>query len=372
MARRCVALVLLAFALAVLPRTALADQPGPHTVPVGVLAFESEEAEEQADALTGAVRSRVRASEAWSLVETPQSLGMLTAALRCPARPPPECQERIGEQIKAERYIWGVVSRGAGGQVTAELHLYRKGKSDLVFKESYADNLKDPQDDMLRKIAQRALEHFGKSVIGVVVVRAGNLDGEVVVDGQKRVPLKGGAARIELAPGGHAVELAVPGVAPEKRNVLVTAGEETAVELTPPSAREPVAPHKPFPTRKVIGGVALAAGIGLAALSVERTLRWSALRDEGEALRGQVPLGAEPCTPNTLREFCDKHRSAQGTSAVAWTAGAVGVVAMGAGIYLLFSSSGTDEKTARTKPAKPRVTPSFARSGGGLFVSGEF
>src|SRR5690242_13691103 len=68
------------------PRRAGADQSTAHTVSVAVLGLDSDDAEEQADALTGALRSRIRASQGWSLVDTTQSLGMLTAALRCPGK----------------------------------------------------------------------------------------------------------------------------------------------------------------------------------------------------------------------------------------------------------------------------------------------
>ena len=66
-----------------LGRLARADQAGAHTFPVAVLSFESDDAEDQADALTGALRSKIRSSQGWSLNETTQSLGMLTAALKC-------------------------------------------------------------------------------------------------------------------------------------------------------------------------------------------------------------------------------------------------------------------------------------------------
>ena len=188
-----------------LPRSARADQPGAHTVPVAVLAFDSEDAEEQADALTGALRSRIRAAQGWSLIETTQSLGMMTAAFKCPAHPTPECQQKIAEQIKAERYIFGFVAKGPSGQVTAEIHLYQKGKADTVLKEVYADNLKDSNDDTLRKIAARIVERLGGTAVGVIVVRSSDQAGEVVVDGEKHVPLERGAARIELAAGGHSV-----------------------------------------------------------------------------------------------------------------------------------------------------------------------
>jgi hypothetical protein len=381
MARRLLAFVwLTAFALAfaLVPRTARADQGGARGLTVAVLAFDAEDAEEQADALTGALRSRIRVSKAWSLVETSQSLGMLTAALRCPSRPTPECQDRIADQIKVDRYVWGFLSKAPGRQVSAELHLYQRGKPDTVVKESYADNLKDANDDTLRGVAQRVLDRFGAKNVGVLVVHAKGEGSEVVVDGEVRVPLANGTARVELSPGGHSVELSSPGAAVEKKNVLVTAGTESSVEFGDGAAKtngQPAAPEaeKPFPTKKVIGGVLLAAGLGLAVLSIERGLRYAEIQehDGGRGLPPQGPPGGEPCSDNTAKQYCDLHKASQGVSTVAWVAGAAGAVAIGTGVYLLFLSSDGDEASTSTRK-KMRVGPSFGARGGGLLLSGEF
>src|SRR3712207_8186527 len=48
-------------------------------LPISVLTFDSDDAEEQAEGLTVALRSRIAHSQGWSLVETSQSLGMLAA-----------------------------------------------------------------------------------------------------------------------------------------------------------------------------------------------------------------------------------------------------------------------------------------------------
>ena len=57
------AIVVTLLAAILVPRVARADQSTAHTVSVAVLGFDSDDAEEQADALTGALRSRVRASQ---------------------------------------------------------------------------------------------------------------------------------------------------------------------------------------------------------------------------------------------------------------------------------------------------------------------
>jgi hypothetical protein len=372
----------IALVMLLVPRLARADQSGGHTVPVAVLTFDSEDAEDQADAFTGALRSRIRAAQGWSLIETAQSLGMLTAALKCPSRPPPDCQQRIGEQIKAERYIWGYVSKGPqSGQVTAEIHLYQRGKPDTLIKENYADNLKDQNDDTLRKIAARVLERLGGQAVGVVVVTGpSDLNGEVIVDGDKRVPLTSGSARLELAPGSHAVEV-VPasGAPPTKRTILVTAGKESQFDVGAAASAntEPTEPDKPFPMRKLVGGVMIAGGVGLGVLAVQQFLFWNDLQDRGDQEAKFVTTDKAPCETSD-EHFSNIHKRARTAPAIATASGTVGAVLIGAGVYFAFlsgdSSSERGTDAAKNKPPKPktRFAPSFGPTGGGFALSGTF
>ncbi|MBS2016873.1 MAG: hypothetical protein JST00_28565 [Deltaproteobacteria bacterium] len=385
MARRGIALLFVFFALVVLtvtvsPRAARADQPGGHSVPVAVLALDSEDAEENAEALTGALKSRVRSAPGWSLIETAQSLGMLTAALKCPARPTPECQQKIADQIKAERYIYGYLAKGPQqGQVTAEIHLFQRGKPDTVVKESYSDNLKDANDDTLKKIAGRVVERLGGVALGVVIVRAPDQPGEIVVDGEKHVPLKDGVARIELAGGGHAIELAPTSGAITKRNVLVTPGRETVVEFTPtPQAVPSEGNDKPFPTRKVVGGGVMAVGLGLGVASVVSLFAYLDAIDGGEARAATVgKRGDTPCReydgPSGPggQDSCESWDGrAKKNSAVAIATGAAGGVALIVGAYLFFSEPKESHASATAEPPKPkvRVSPTL----GGMTVFGTF
>lgn len=359
------------------PRAARADQPGGHTVQVAVLGFDSEDADDQADALTGALRSRMRSASGWALIETTQSLGMLTAGLKCQTRPNPECQQRIAEQIRAERYVWGLVSKGPTvGQVTAEVHLYQKGKPDTALKETFSDNLKDPNDDKgIGKIASRIVERLGATTLGTIVVRVGEGGtGEVVVDGEKRVALANGTAKLDVAPGGHSVEVASPGGLPAKRNVLVTAGKEAVVEIGQAPARDaqPEA-GKPFPTRKVLGGAALGAGVALGVVSVLSLTAYLGNVRDGKEIQGKIPDGKKPCEYTTgssdEKAFCELEDKANTNSTVAWVTGTVGVVALGVGAYLFFADSPAEKGAAARY--KTRVTPAVG-SMSGVFVTGSF
>ena len=397
MLRRWLVLALVVVAVLLVPRRhARADQSTAHSVAVAVLAFDSDDAEEQADALTGALRSRVRASQGWSLIETSQSLGMLTAALRCPTKPiSAECEQRIADQIKSERYIFGYVTKGPqANQVTAEVHLYQKSKPDTVIRESYADNLKDQNDDTLRKVAQRLLDRLGGTAVGTIVVRMGSENGEVIVDGEKHVPLERGTARLDLSAGGHSVEVAVAGQPSQKRNVLVTAGKETVVDLalTTTGSVEPAKSDSPFPTRKVIGGSIAALGIGAGIVATVMGLGYLDAKKAGEDYANakgpenpedpRLPDGQtadQACDSGALASnttICKKNDEAHTKSTVFWVTAPTAVVLLGVGAYFLLTDGSSSERgtTSARAPKKPRIkaAPSVGWSSAGVVLSGTF
>lgn len=391
MFRRWVAFaVVLCAVILMIPRTARADNSSAHSVAVAVLALDSDDAEEQADALTGALRSKIRNSQGWSLVETTQTLGMLTAALRCSGKPiPAECEQRIAEQLKTDRFIFGYVSKGPqAGQVTAEVHLYQKSKPDTVVRESFSDNLRDANDDILRERAQKILERLGGSAVGVIVVKLGAENGEIIIDGDKRVPLTNGTARVELSPGTHAVEAATKDGGTQKRNINVTAGKETIVDLalagTTVAPSEPAKDDKPFPVKKVIGGSLMAVGVAGAVVATVFALKWSGDNDDAEtenkrrhdnpnAQSPELPPGksaddvcGNPQYPsfNNYDSICKKLDDANRDSAVALTAGIVGGVALLGGAYLFFTSSSSKPAEPTTGLQKVRLSPLFGRTNG--------
>ena len=79
-----------------------------------MLSLWTDDADDQADALTQALRSRVRQAQGWSLLETPQSFETLAIALKCPPKPDAPCLQRIGDQLHADHYVWGTMARKKG------------------------------------------------------------------------------------------------------------------------------------------------------------------------------------------------------------------------------------------------------------------
>src|SRR3954453_9864142 len=95
--------ILVALAAFLVPALALAQKP----VTVHVIELDSDDAsEDQAEALTAAMRQRVRNAPMLQLSESNQSLAMLLPALKCPTRPDSACLQRIGDQLKTDRFFW--------------------------------------------------------------------------------------------------------------------------------------------------------------------------------------------------------------------------------------------------------------------------
>lgn len=403
MLRRWHALVLMMLgAVMMCPRVAQADTGSAHSVSVIVLALDSDDAEEQADALTSALRSRIRASQGWSLTDTTQSLGMLTAALRCPGKPiPADCEQRISEHLKSDRFIFGYVTKGPQpGQVTAEVHLYQKSKPDTIVKESYSDNLKDANDDTLRQKAQHVLERLGGSAVGTIVVKMGNENGEVIVDGEKHAQMQGGVARVDLSPGTHSVEVSThPGVATQKRVVTVTAGKDTVVDLalqgTEPTGAEPPKESKPFPTRKVVAGGLVGLGIVSGVIGVVFAAKYGSDQSDGKAARdnpgstnqGEVlPAGKKPddvCGKSggisSSAKICQINDDAHTHSALGYTFGGIGVGLIAAGVVIYLTGGHHTEGEAPPPPSASlgplkniTGTPMFGQNNNGFALSGSF
>ena len=310
---RAIALALMALVVSLVllhPAPALAEPPNGKATPVYVLSVWTNDVDDQADALTQALRSRVRQAPGWSLAETNQSFETLSIALRCPPTPNESCLDRIGDQLHADHYVWGTMAREKPGEVSAELRLWSRGKPQIEATETFSDNLKDPGDEALRAVAGRLFAKLTSSgATGTLVVHAGTSTGTVLVDGVAKGKLDGGVARVDLPEGAHTVVVRVPGfTAPSQAVTLQDGGEaEISFALTPAEGgaeasgapeqpQEPVE-KKPFPTRKVIGYATVVVGVGfLVAAGIEGT-RWLSDKNASDTDRNSVPSNVtDVCT----------------------------------------------------------------------------
>jgi hypothetical protein len=389
-------------------RDARADNPSPRNYPVYVLAIDTDDAEDQADALTAALRSRVRTAPGWSLSETTVTLSMLTAALKCPRTPDPPCLTKISEQLKADRFVWGQMQKMPGNRVKVDLHLWSRNKPETHATEAYADNLKDFTDDRLLRVAQRLFERLSGTVsTGALLVHAGDGTGVVLVDGQRHGTLVNGDASIELPAGPHSVEVRVQGYATSNDSVTIVAGKETRlnVNLVSSEATQPPSQSSGPGTRKVAGWAAIGVGgallIGAGVAGIVWLNKRSEQNDKLSELPGpttpdgkvpdpRYPQGVQACwnlipPDKGLQDIadaaCKRDREAKTVSAIGFVLGAAGAVALGVGIYLVVADPGPEkarptgpkfeDRASRLKP-RVRVVPTLSMSTQGLMVLGTF
>jgi hypothetical protein len=117
--------------------------------------------EDQADAMTAALRSRVDAGNRWRLATSRPSMTALIPALSCPRPPDSACLDRISHQLEVDHYFWGTVKTApVPDSVVVELHFWGRGEAEHVARETYSSNLTDQNDDALRRIATQLIEHL--------------------------------------------------------------------------------------------------------------------------------------------------------------------------------------------------------------------
>ncbi len=380
-----IALALSAASATLLPRAALAEAPSAKAQPVYVLTLSTDDSDDQADALTQALRSRVRQSQGWSLQETSQSFDTLAIALKCPSKPDAGCLQRIADQLKADHFLWGTVSKGAAGNVKADVHLWSRGKADVEATNVYSDNLKDPADDSLRTIAATLFGNLaGTGAVVTVVVHAGNGGGDVLVDGSPKGALDGGVAKVDVPLGQHSIAVRVPGFdAPAQTTTVAVGAEQDLTFALTPSANPPSegGTRSPFPMRKVLEYGAIVVGGGLLIVSGVETAQWINDSNTSNSDRQQVPASVtDVCTTQYNRyaqDACNKSKDAQTVSALGWVFGGIGAAVLGTGIVLLLtdhSSTESEGSSAAKLVQKPKldVLPAVGPQGGSVNLSVTF
>jgi hypothetical protein len=294
----------------------------------------------------------------------------------------------MADTLKLDRFIWGTMQKTPGAQVTVDLHLYQRGKPDTQVRESYSDNLKDQNDDTLRKIAQRIVDRLFGRTSGTLVVRvtpAGAAAGELTIDGSRKVPFDRGAARVELAFGAHTVEVAAKGFLSQKKEVTIPPGGEVPMDvaLAPgetPGGEKPLIDTKGLPLRKIIGYGSIGVGVASGVVSAIFAANYFSLKSDQDALLAQAPNGQEVCDAKettapgagAAKDACDNDKRARTKSALAWTFGGVAAAGIGVGVYLILTDHSDSEPPPKSAWKRVRAIPEAGPSGGSLTVVGSF
>jgi hypothetical protein len=380
-------LVLAAIATAVVATAsaAHAEPASAGAMAIYVLSVRTDDADDQADALTQAMRTIVRQAPGWVLSEAPQSFETLAIALKCPAQPDAACLGRVGDQIHADRYVWGTMTRKGARQVTADLHMWVRGQPGVDASETYGDDRKEPSDPSLRALASRLFSKLrGEKPTGTLIVLAGAGGGTVRIDGVERGVLINGLSRIDVSVGAHTVSVRVAGfdVAQQRAEVREAAEQEVVFPLVaaqPPAVEKENDVAPAVSIAKVLGYSALVAGTGLLVGGGIEAVRWLNDRDDSAKDRQSVPRSVtDVCTDpsQAAQDACSKSKDASSASTLGWIFGAAGAALAGTGAFLIatdsLSDSGPHPVAGASSFAAVAIVPAVTLRSGSLNLRVQF
>ncbi|MBI5537974.1 MAG: PEGA domain-containing protein [Deltaproteobacteria bacterium] len=356
-----------------------ADPPGPDALPIHVVSVKTDDADDQAEALTQAIKGEVRKLKGWSLGEGDFSLEVLSLALKCPSPPDAACEVRIADQIKATRFLWGAIKRAPGRRVVGTLHLWTRDQGKTKTDISFSDNMTDQNDDALHKIVIDALATLtGGPPKGSVKIQAGDVNGQIFVDGQPSGSIKDGQATIFVSVGTHKIEVRAPGYAAVAGEVSVRPNSSVGISLTPQTEEQARSAGAAPSLRKIAGygALVLGAGLGGAGLysqlkvfSIDRSDDFKKARENQPKTTDICDLAKDPSTkdlngvsPSKISDGCS---SASTFGALQYVFYALGAVSAGAGLYLVLTDKPKAEETSTPPAARIQVLPTVRPYGGG-------
>jgi hypothetical protein len=354
----CMAGAALGAALATGSGSAQAAEPGPGALPINVIVIQTSDADDQAEALTKALRVAVRAMPGWSLGEGDYSLEVLTLSLKCTDPPDANCQSRIADQIKSDRYIWGTLKKKPGGTVVGDVHLWVRGKGTSNWPLDYSSNLTEPNDDALKRIAAESISQLtGGPPKGGIHLSVGNVAGQVFVDGQPVGALKAGDGTFMVPSGPHKVTVKAVGYADMESQVVVKpSGPPTDVTL----AMVPLTDNTPLNWRRIGGFGAIGFGVVSAVVGFASMAQVKSAQTTIDAKRTSTPelatfdwCASSNATMYGIADACSKGKTFQTMQIVFFPLAAI---AGGLGIYLVATSGKTAPRTTGFM-VNPQVGP---------------
>ncbi len=363
------------------PRGAFAAEPGPDTLPIHIIALQTTDADDQAEALTKALRSAIRAMPGWSLGEGDNALEVLVLKLQCTEPPDASCQSRIADVIKSDRYVWGLLDK-KGDNVAGELNYWVRGQGTNQVKLDYTANLTEANDEALKKVARDAITQLtGGPPKGQLHVKAGNVAGQVFVDGAAVGALTNGEGTFAVPSGQRKITVKASGYGDAETTTVVKPTGTVDVALNP----QPIGDSKPVDFRKVGGFIGIGTGALLIGLGVVSSLQVSdaqsvlgTSKDDPNSPRAKLHAGENACTLVTTdrsRFGADAQKVTDACSKgvfepLQFVFYGLGAVVGGAGAYLVATSSSSPAPASDQKPAAPAtgwtLSPYFGPQGGGL------
>ena len=363
--------------------TAEAAPAGPGITPIEVLELATDDADDQAKAMTLALRGRVRASKDYSLAEGDHSLAVFLAALKCGDVPDVSCQTRIADKLQAERYIWGTMRKTGKGEVALDLHLWQRGQAEVRQQITYSDNLTVAEDASLQRTAEQMfskLVNFGK--IGTAKLSSGqSIAGDLFIDGQGQGKFSNGQAEVTVPVGDHTFEVRSGGRVVAQAQGRVGASTPVEIDLVAVKADTGATTRQAPAWQKPAGYAAVGVGGALIVAAIPLTI-WGASdgfsNDKFSQFKALVPKGQDVCdaakNPKSaaqnayafrgdVSDTCSRSDTFKTMQYAFYISG--GVLVAG-GAYLLYSAAkgGSSSDGAATAKSRVEVTPVVGRQSG--------
>jgi hypothetical protein len=341
---------------------ALAAPPGPDALPVAVVAVKSDDALDQAEALTQALRKAVRDSEGWSLGEAAQALEFLALKMKCSEPIDAACEARIAEVINADRYLWCVIEFEGKDQstVVGTLNFFEKGKGTQKHQLRFSGNLTDATDDSLVAVATDAVDAVtGGAPKGVLKLTTGGVAGQLYIDDKPLGALDADGGEFKLPAGRHRVVVKAKGYEDAETTVVVRPATSVDANVSMVEQEE----SADIDGRMIGGFASLGVGVVAGAIGLWQALEVNSIQTDAdfEAFQAQVSSAEDVCefasnntpvnegvqptgeTYANIAGKCDDASTAEIVQAVTFPLAAL---AAGIGAYLLGTSSlaGGDEE----------------------------
>ncbi|MFO0661111.1 MAG: hypothetical protein U0165_14955 [Polyangiaceae bacterium] len=351
-----------------------------------VLEIATDDADEEAKALTLALRDEIRSSSDLKLVDVDASLQVMMLSLKCVGDvPDTSCQQKIADKIKADRYLWGSVRKGKGTEILADLHLWQRGKSEVRYQTTFDSRSVGAARGRLSAIARESVDKLARGAIqGTARLLAPeSVSGAIFIDGVEQPnAMTAGVGEVLATPGPHWFEVKKNGVVlaqgkgelkPNSAQVISLSAPSIAATTPPPSTPPPARDW-----RRPVGWGAIAAGGVMLTGSFISMAKVSSINGQSDldayrrgfgskqdicdmAKAGRVSLLPGAASPSKVTEYCD---SASTFEVLEFVFLGLGVVSAGAGAYLLTTSSMSSHAAPTTgASATPvvRVTPRTRR-----------
>lgn len=361
-------------------------------VEIEVLAFASNDAVDEAAALTDAFRHAVVAVD--GIYDNGKSHALEAVALTAGCDDPmaQACGPKLANEIKHDKFVYGTVKKSPPGKLTATLAYYSGGQVKQVVKTYDGGPVaKDGASPELKKIALDALYQLTgkgpKAKVEITVTGPGSSESGDLYEGANKVGhVENGKAQLELGTGSHTLELRMSGFAN-------TTG---VVEVSPTGGTLTLAPVRMGDGKKfdfqLYGGIA-ALGVGVVFLGVgvattARVLtiknddafqayskRWTSSEKNicARAREGQEKGNSgdssnfdsnRPKLTASVTSLCEEGESKQTTQFVWYGLGAALAVT---GTVLLVTRKAPGDSKAAVQ-VTPIITPGY----GGLSLTGAF